>query len=109
LEIFYPETGEREMVSMVSNWNAWWQISHIYEENVAPLVPTGAVMILTAWYDNTESNPRNPDPDVWVGRGSRTADEMSHAWIAVTHLDDEGYERLKAAREVQLAQAGGGG
>ncbi len=109
LEIFYPETGEREMVSMVSNWNAWWQISHIYEENVAPLVPTGAVMILTAWYDNTESNPHNPDPDVWVGRGSRTADEMSHAWIAVTHLDDEGYERLKAAREAQLAQADGGG
>ena len=108
LELFYPETGEREMVSMVSNWNAEWQISHIYEENVAPLVPTGAVMILTAWYDNTENNPLNPDPDVWVGRGSRTVDEMSHAWIAVTHLDDEGYERLKAAREVQPVAQGGG-
>ena len=109
LELFYPETGEREMVSMVSNWNAEWQISHIYEENVAPLVPTGAVMILTAWYDNTENNPLNPDPDVWVGRGSRTVDEMSIAWIAVTHLDDEGYERLKAAREDQLAQDDDGG
>ena len=109
LEIFYPETGEREMVSMVSNWSAHWHLSHLYEEDVAPLVPTGAVMILTAWYDNTENNPYNPDPDVWVGRGSRTADEMSHAWIAVTHLDDEGYERLKAAREVQtVAQSGGG-
>ena len=109
LELFYPETGEREMVSMVSNWNAEWQINHIYEENVAPLVPTGAVMILTAWYDNTENNPLNPDPDVWVGRGSRTVDEMSIAWIAVTHLDDEGYERLKAAREDQLAQDDDGG
>jgi hypothetical protein len=108
LEIFYPDTGEREMVSMVSNWNAWWQISHIYEEDAAPLVPTGAVMILTAWYDNTENNPLNPDPDVWVGRGSRTADEMSHAWIAVTHLDDEGYERIKASREVQQVAEGGG-
>ena len=109
LEIFYPETGQREMVSMVSNWNPHWHLSHIYEENVAPLVPTGAVMILTAWYDNTEDNIYNPDPDVWVGRGSRTADEMSHAWIAVTHLDDEGHDRLKAAREVQLAQDDGGG
>ena len=107
LEIFYPETGEREMVSMVSNWNPHWHLSHIYEENVAPLVPTGAVMILTAWYDNTENNPYNPDPNVWVGRGSRTADEMSHAWIAVTHLDEEGYQRLKAGREDQLAQVGG--
>ena len=109
LEIFYPETGEREMVSMISNWNAHWHLSHLYEEDVAPLVPTGAVMILTAWYDNTENNPYNPDPEVWVGRGSRTADEMSHAWIAVTHLDDEGYETLKAEREVQtVAQQGGG-
>ena len=109
LEIFHPDTGEREMVSMVSNWNAWWQISHIYEEDVAPLVPAGAVMILTAWYDNTENNPLNPDPDVWVGRGSRTADEMSHAWIAVTHLDEEGYESIKAAREVVQPVAQGGG
>ncbi len=109
LEIFYPETGEREMVSMISNWNAHWHLSHLYEEDVAPLVPTGAVMILTAWYDNTENNPYNPDPEVWVGRGSRTADEMSHAWIAVTHLDDESYETLKAEREVQtVAQQGGG-
>jgi hypothetical protein len=23
---------------------------------------------------------------------------MSHAWIAVTHLDEEGFERLKAER-----------
>jgi hypothetical protein len=108
LEIFYPETGEREMVSMVSNWNPDWHLSHLYEDDVAPLVPVGAVMILTAWYDNTEDNPYNPDPDVWVGRGGRTADEMSHAWIAVTHLDDEGYERLKAGREVQATAQGGG-
>jgi hypothetical protein len=24
---------------------------------------------------------------------------MSHAWIAVTHLDDEGYEKLVAERK----------
>jgi hypothetical protein len=93
---------------MVSNWHPHWHLSHIYEEDVAPLVPAGAVMILTAWYDNTEDNLYNPDPEVWVGRGGRTADEMSHAWIAVTHLDDEGYERLKGAREDPVAQAGGG-
>ena len=28
-------------------------------------------------------------------------DEMSHAWIAVSHLDDEGYERIKAEREAK--------
>ena len=111
LEIFYPETGEREVVSMISNWNAEWQLSHIYEDHVAPIVPAGAVMVVTQWYDNTADNPHNPDPDVWVYRGSRTGDEMSHSWIAVTHLDQEGYERIKAEREAMtpVAQAGGDG
>ena len=52
-----------------------------------------------AWHDNTPDNPNNPDSNMWVVGGSRTADEMSHAWIAVTHLDEAGYERIKAERE----------
>ncbi|MDX1493835.1 MAG: cytochrome c [Longimicrobiales bacterium] len=90
--------GRKEMVSMVSNWSALWHHSHIYEEDVAPLLDVGDQLILTAWYDNTANNRYNPDPDQWVGIGDRTADEMSHAWIAVTHLDEEGLERLKAQR-----------
>lgn len=105
LEIFYPATGQREMISMVSNWHPGWHLSHIYEDDAAPLVPAGAVLILTAWYDNTAENPHNPDPDQWVGTGQRTADEMSHAWMAVTHLDEEGYERLTAERERAAADA----
>jgi hypothetical protein len=99
LEIFYPDTGRLEMVSSVSNWTNSWHTSHIYAEDVAPLVPKGAVLVITGYYDNTPNNKQNPDPDQWVGPGSRTADEMSHAWIAVTHLDDEAYERLKSERE----------
>ena len=99
LEIFYPETGKLEMVSSVSNWTNSWHTSHIYDDDVAPLVPTGAVLVITGYYDNTAANRQNPDPDQWVGPGSRTADEMSHAWIAVTHLDDEGYKHLVAERE----------
>ena len=105
LEIFYPQTGEREMISMVSNWHPGWHLSHIYEEDVAPLVPAGAVLVLTAWYDNTADNPHNPDPDQWVGIGQRTADEMSHAWMAVTHLDEEAFERLAAEREARQREA----
>jgi hypothetical protein len=57
------------------------------------------VLVIKQWYDNTAGNPNNPDPDQWVYEGSRTGDEMSHAWIAVTHLDDEGYENLVAERK----------
>ena len=99
LEIFYPETGETEIVGMISNWSATWHQSHIFEDDAAPLVPTGAVLIMKQWFDNTAANPNNPDPDQWVDYGQRTADEMSHFWIAVTHLDDEGYEELIEERE----------
>ena len=98
LEVFYPSTGLTEQISQVSNWSATWHHSHIYDPAVSPLLPAGAVLVIKQWYDNTAKNPNNPDPDQWVFDGSRTGDEMSHAWIAVTHLDDEGYEKLLAER-----------
>jgi mono/diheme cytochrome c family protein len=99
LEIFYPETGRTEQISQVSKWSATWHHSHIYNPDVAPLLPTGAVLVIKQWYDNTANNPNNPDPDMWVVGGSRTGDEMSHAWIAVTHLDDDGFDSLVADRK----------
>ena len=92
------------MVSQVTNWSPGWHLSHIYEDHVAPLVPTGAVLILTAWYDNTAENPYNPDPDQWVIFGRRTGDEMSHMWIGATYLSDEDFEFLKAQRERPVAE-----
>jgi len=99
LEIYYPETNRTEIIGMISNWSAVWHQSHIFEDDAAPLVPTGAVLIMKQWFDNTSANPNNPDPDQWVDYGQRTADEMSHFWIAVTHLDEEGYERMVEERE----------
>ncbi len=101
LEIFYPETGRTEQISQVSNWSATWHHNHIYAPDSAPLLPAGAVLVLKQWYDNTANNPNNPDPDQWVYGGSRTGDEMSHAWLAITHLDQEGYDKLVAEREAQ--------
>jgi hypothetical protein len=98
LEIFYPETGRTEPVSQISNWSATWHHSHLYAPEVAPLIPAGAVIILKQWYDNTVDNPNNPDADMWVMGGSRTGDEMTHAWLAITHLDEEGYNKLLEER-----------
>ena len=98
LEIFYPDSGRTKQISQVSNWSATWHHSHLYAPDVAPLIPAGAVIILKQWYDNTANNPNNPDPDMWVMGGSRTGDEMTHAWLAITHLDDEGYNNLKEER-----------
>ena len=108
MEVFDPETGRRELLSQASNWNAGWNHSHVYDEGFQPLIPAGATIILTAWYDNSANNPLNPDPDQWVGMGQRTTDEMSHAWIAVTHLDEEGYQEMVEEREERpIAMLGG--
>jgi hypothetical protein len=107
MEVFYPETGRREVLSQASNWSAGWNHSHIYAEGSQPLIPAGAIVILTAWCDNSADNPFNPDPDQWVGMGQRTTDEMSHAWIAVTHLDEEGYEEEMSMRRPIAMVIGG--
>ncbi len=97
VQAIYPN-GRTELLSMVSDFDARWHHSYIYEDDAAPLLPAGTVIVMTGWYENTEGNPLT-DPEVWYSRGSRTVDEMSHAWIAVTHLDDEGYERIVAERK----------
>jgi len=74
-------------------------------QDAAPLLPAGAVLVLKQWYDNTADNPNNPDPAQWVMGGSRTGDEMTHAWIAVTHLDDDGFEKLVAERKAKEQRA----
>ncbi|MDA1372136.1 MAG: cytochrome c [Proteobacteria bacterium] len=99
LEIFYPATGKTEVISMISNWSATWHHSHLYDTDIAPLLPVGAILITKQWYDNTAANPNNPDPRQWVGWGQRTSDEMSHSWIAISHLDDETYQEILEQRE----------
>jgi hypothetical protein len=83
--------------------------SYIYDDEVAPLLPTGTVIIMTGWYENTAHRPL-VDPEVWATRGSRSFDEMSHAWIAVTHLTEEGYDHMAQDREQTrvVSQDGGG-
>ena len=97
MEAIYPN-GEREMLSFVDNFQWNWQINYVYEEDAAPIVPKGTVIITTAWHDNTADNPYNPDPNQWVGWGDRTVDEMAHNWVDVTYLGQEEYERLIAER-----------
>lgn len=99
MEALYPD-GTREILSK-ARFNARWHHSYIYDEDHAPLLPAGTTLLLTAWYDNTENNPLNPDPSVWVGRGARTTDEMSHAWISWTDLTEEYYDQLVQEREAK--------
>jgi len=98
MEAIYPD-GRQEMLSMVSNFQWRWHVNYIYGDNSAPLLPKGTVLVFTAWHDNTAANPYNPDPEQWVGWGDRTVDEMAHAWVDVTYLEQADFDRLVAERK----------
>jgi len=77
--------GTTQMISYVGNFNFNWMTNYILRGGRSSgSLPKGTVIHVTAWYDNTRSNPNNPDPDQWVGFGDRTVDEMGHAWMNLT-------------------------
>ena len=100
MEAIYPD-GRRELLSSVNNFQWKWHVNYVYADNVAPLLPKGTTLVFTALHDNTSANPNNPDPRQWVGWGDRTVDEMAHAWVDVTYLDQADFERLVAARKAK--------
>lgn len=101
VEAILPD-GRIEPISHVGNFNFNWMTNYIYDDDAAPLLPKGTMIHVTAWYDNTRSNPRNPDPDQWVGFGDRTVDEMGHAWMNVTYLSDEEYNSMLVKRKQKM-------
>jgi hypothetical protein len=107
VEAIYPD-GRRETLSKVDNYSHFWQISYEYEDQAAPLLPRGTVLLITTVWDNTAANPINPDPRQWVVFGQRGVDEMSHVWLGMTYLSDEQFERLSAQRN-RMAATGDGG
>jgi hypothetical protein len=91
MEAILPN-GQTQMISMVSNYSFNWHNNYVYSDDAAPLLPKGTILKITSWHDNTTANPTNPDPNQWVGWGDRTVDEMAHAWVNITYMDDEDFK-----------------
>jgi hypothetical protein len=97
MEAILP-TGLTMMLSYVDHFSFNWMNNYVYADDAAPLLPKGTILKITSWYDNTASNPNNPDPNQWVGFGDRTVDEMGHAWVNITYMSDEDYQAEVAKR-----------
>jgi hypothetical protein len=82
-------SGQKQVLSMVSDFNFNWMTTYVYADDAAPLLPKGTLLKVTAWHDNTSNKKSNPDPNQWVGWGDRTVDEMAHAWINIVYMSDE--------------------
>jgi len=93
--------GQLQVLSHVADFNFNWHNSYVYTDDAAPILPKGTILRITAWHDNTAAKKSNPDPNVWVGHGDRTVDEMAHAWVNVTYMSDEDYEKELAARKAR--------
>jgi hypothetical protein len=103
MEAILP-TGQVSMLSYVAHFNFNWHNSYVYADDAAPLLPKGTIIKVTAWHDNTTANKANPDPNVWVGHGDRTVDEMAHAWVNVTYMGDDDFKAELEARKAAIAQ-----
>lgn len=74
-----PSGGQPTTLLNVPKYNFNWQLNYIFKEPLS--LKKGDSLKYTAWYDNSENNPANPDPNRRVGWGLQTADEMHLGYL----------------------------
>ena len=79
VEATFP-TGEKKSLIKIDDWDFNWQDTYNYKDFVA--LPKGTKLTLSARYDNSTANPRQPNnPPKSVAWGEATTDEMCIAFI----------------------------
>ncbi|MBX3119516.1 MAG: hypothetical protein KF784_10650 [Fimbriimonadaceae bacterium] len=82
----YPD-GTKEPLIFINDWDFNWQMSYLLKQ--PKKLPKGTRLLVEAVYDNSASNPRNPnDPPKEVRWGEETTDEM-FLLIAAYTVDGE--------------------
>jgi Ca2+-binding EF-hand superfamily protein/mono/diheme cytochrome c family protein/peroxiredoxin len=79
--------GESELLLDVPRYDFNWQL--FYEYGKPRVFERGETIRYTAWYDNSESNPANPNPEQTVRWGSQTFDEMHIGYIEYALVDKQ--------------------
>ena len=74
-----PPGGKTEVLLDLPNYDFNWQLRYDYAQ--ARLIPQGSQVKITAIYDNSSTNPANPDPTKTVHWGPQTSDEMMIGYI----------------------------
>jgi len=100
-----PDNTSKTLVK-VPNYDFNWQTTYMYKEPVK--VAAGTRLSLLAHYDNSTSNPRNPNsPPKKVTWGEQTTDEMCLAFVYYT-LDNEKLTKGVAGQGgLEFGQRGG--
>ncbi len=77
-EATYPN-GSREILLDIPRYDFNWQLR--YEYTKPRKIKAGTKLKYTAWYDNSEDNPANPDPNNPVYWGEQTFEEMHIGYV----------------------------
>ncbi len=88
--------GSRVPLLRIADWDARWQDRYQYRTPVQ--LPAGTRVETTYVFDNSSSNPRNPEqPPVTAEWGWRTSDEMGDVWFQLVVPSDADRVRVEAA------------
>lgn len=71
--------GTSEDLLPLPEYDFNWQLA--YDLATPRRVRAGTILRATAWYDNSDGNPNNPDPTRAVGFGEQTSDEMMIGYV----------------------------
>lgn len=72
-------SGEKKMLLDVPKYDFNWQLQ--YDLKSPLTIPKGTKLEYTAWYDNSASNPANPNPKATVRWGDQTFEEMALGYV----------------------------
>ncbi|MFL2849231.1 MAG: hypothetical protein ACJZ8R_03655 [Pseudohongiellaceae bacterium] len=103
IDLELPGVDEPETLLWVPDYDFNWQFHYEYHE--PRLLPAGAKMHVTWWFDNSAENLANPDPTAEVRYGPRSSDEMMNARYYFTKAEPQGIVVGSAIPEPILAQA----
>lgn len=82
--------GETRVLLDIPRYDFNWQLSYRLAEPLT--LPAGSTIRATAWYDNSDKNPANPDATRTVRWGPQTYDEMMIGYVEY-HMGGEQLQR----------------
>ena len=80
----YPDGTIQDILS-VPAYNYGWQPHYVLDEPIT--VPAGSTVHVSGAFDNSVSNPFNPDPNAEVRSGLRSTDEMFTGYFTFHRAD----------------------
>ena len=80
----YPD-GTREPLLSVPNYDFNWQMTYHLAE--PKFVPAGTTILVEGAFDNSPTNPDNPDPNASITWGDQSWEEMFIANMQMKYVD----------------------